>query len=72
MSCLIKCLFYILLTCCTLSCGAAITVIYPADEIPGDTRYADLKEILRTALDNPDQPKETPLDDASLWYVPGS
>lgn len=51
MSCLIKSVFYILLGLCTASCSAAITITYPADEIATDTRYADLKEILHTALE---------------------
>jgi hypothetical protein len=51
MSCIVRLLFYILLCTCALSCSAAITVVYPADEIPSDTRFADLKEILHTALE---------------------
>ncbi len=51
MSCIIKFVFYILLCTYALTCSATITVVYPADEIPSDTRYADLKEILRTALE---------------------
>lgn len=51
MPCLCKSLFYISLLFCNLTYGAGIRVIYPTDEVSTDTRFSDLKEILRTALD---------------------
>lgn len=35
----------------SLACAANTTVVYPADEEPNDTRFNDLKAILKTALE---------------------
>lgn len=44
-------LIVLLAGCISLACAADTRVIYPADEEQNDTRFNDLKEILKTALE---------------------
>lgn len=44
-------LFAVLAWCISFTCAAETRVIYPADEEQNDTRFNDLKEILKTALE---------------------